>query len=50
MKHPDRQPVPVSWPDPAGEIKPLPRWTILPGDPAPLRRWLTAKQHQDGTS
>ena len=25
-------------------VTPLPRWTILPGDPAPLRRWLLAKQ------
>lgn len=25
-------------------VEPLPRWTILPGDPAPLKRWLLAKQ------
>ena len=23
--------------------RPLPRWVILPGDPAPLARWLAAQ-------
>ena len=26
-----------------GEIRPLPRWTPLPGDPPALRRWLAAQ-------
>lgn len=30
-------------------IKPLPRWTILPGDPEPLKRWLRAKQAEEQT-
>lgn len=30
-----------------GEIRPLPRWTPLPGDPPALRRWLA---DQAGTS
>ena len=47
MKRAARPLRPITWPDPAGEIKPLPRWTILPGDPAPLRHWLTAKQRED---
>lgn len=33
--------VPESFPDP------IPRWTVLPGDPPALRRWLQAKQAAD---
>jgi len=33
----------VSW-NPAGlNCRPLPRWTVLPGDPAPLRRELARR-------
>lgn len=28
-------------------VMPLPRWTVLPGDPAPLRVWLRRKQADD---
>lgn len=28
-------------------VKPLPRWTILPGDPPALQRWLRAKAAAD---
>lgn len=27
---------------------PLPRWSILPGDPLDLRRWLLARAAHDG--
>lgn len=28
-------------------IVPLPRWTVLPGDPAPLRAWLRDQAAKD---
>lgn len=30
--------------------EPLPRWSILPGDPPALRRWLTTRATEDGTT
>lgn len=29
------------------DAEPLPRWTPLPGDPKPLRRWLLDRQAED---